>query len=1202
MRTDLHLFLGDKEVEFNNDPKILFNFKISELQKPTITKNSWTKQLTISSTPANDDIFNHYWNLERTQNGMTFNAMTKTPFQLFINGSLIQKGYAKLDSVKMSNHKAEYQVRLFGGIGEFIYNLSYNQGSTEDRKTLASLIYVNDDIKTEPELGFTINKDTIKEAWDTLDGTGPDKWKVINFAPCYNGIPADFDADKILINNRGSAAVFQKYASVDNTEYRPVYGGSQNASGYSLGELSEELTADEVFDFRSYLQRPVVNVRRVLQACFHPSNNGGYQVVLDNGADGLHHFFHEGNPYWTKGWMTLPMLRDLGVDGGTSTNISGATIQSVSRNRKNVVFNAGSLSQIDNVRLRINVGLNASEITGSPTTLYTHYHYQSAAHTLNTDYVRNYDYNGAAVFMLVGRDISGQICAQSDAYCLSSYPYNQYGQPIGDKFSINGYPAPKNIRYVEGVWKKISNKWRFCNRAGQQQDIEFSFPTTSPIATLEIATQTNAGEKVVYKVWGNEFKDDTPDISFVLGYPTEYVNENSLKTYAQVIADRRMTHFTFDITDFYAVATDYEALFSDTYIPRDKILSTSFTPADFLLSFCHMFGLYIYQNPEEVAEDPVSCPKGVIHIMDRDTFYTDQYVDINGRIDRSKNMTISPTLAGSKWYMFDVEPIESECGVNYKKVYGHNYGEQRINTGYNFDSNTTNLYEGNVFKSGVMVREKDKYFSLPYKSAPVYAWNGMKYSLFAAGDNGWDNTEIEIPVVSIGNKTPINDLGLNGYDAMPKLQCHGEKNEATEGEYVLLFYKDKVDTIADYWITDDVLEMQILNDNACWLMPNSGLDAVGNEIGIKINRLPQFTRDLINFGAQEGNVVNSWNFGHPQAIFVPNVYTTEGDSLYDKVWESYIGDLYSVDGRKLECSVNFQGIPTNEWLRKFYWFDNSIWVLWELKDFNYADPTSVQAVFVKVQDVNNYKLDQITDSGIEKIVLDTKRIGHSGGTITGQVILQSGGRWSTEGGRIYGDGGQYVDNAIRPNNGSGSISNISVVIPASTAQTDIIWSVCVDTDAYEAVCTQLLQEGDDSAYVNITEDTSVNTAEATDILLHYTDRNIESLSVSVSYVISGVPQVQQNWIENVVLNTNAKTITAHLTANNLYTRTALIELTGIGTKGDTASDICEVSQSAGGAADLSVQPDSLTFEYYEYTDTTKSIGITYGGNWTITEQ
>lgn len=1203
MRQDLHLFIGGKEVEFNNDPKILFNFKETDLENPTNVKNSWTKTITINSTPANDDIFTHFWNLERTQGGgINFNAMVKTPFELYINNALIQNGYAKLDNVKMSNNSIQYQISLYGGLGDFFYNLSYVQGSVGDeKKTLASLIYINSEISTEPELDFTINRDTIKAAWDTITETGTqlDKWKVINFAPVYNGIPDDFDADKVLINNRGSAGIFHK----NEGGYQPIYNGSKNVSGYSLGEMTEELTADETFDFRSYLQRPVVNVKRVIEACCHPANNGGYQVKLDT------HFFDNGgpnteNPYWTKAWCTLPMLRDLEVEGGESTEITGATIQNTSKNRKNVVFGTSSLSQIDNVRLRINVGLNTSEITGSPSTLYTHYHFDSPAHTTNTDYVRNYDYNGAALFMLVGRDVNGVICAQSDAYCLSSYAYNQYGNPIGDGFSVEGYPAPKNIRYVEGVWKKSGTKWRFCNRQGQQVDIEFTFPGAAPIASLEIATQTNAGEKVVYKVWGNEFKDNTPNISFVLAWPQEYVSENTLKTYAQVIAPRNMTHFTYDITDFYAIATDFEALFSDTYIPKSKLLSTSYTPADFLISYCKMFGLYFYRDPAELADDPTSCPQGVIHIMDRDTFYKDEYVDLQDAIDRSKTMTITPTMAASKWYRFEQEPIESEAGNAYKKTYGYNYGRQLVNTGYDFDNNTTDLYKGNVFKSGVMVREKDKYFAMPINGAPVYAYNGFKYSLFDIGEDGYDSVELEINK-RIYNKTDINTLNLKGYDAMPKLQCHTEKNSASDGDGVLLFYKGYVQTPNDYWLTDDVLEMQTINGgNACWLMPNAGIDAAGNSIAIKTNILPHFSRDLVNFGLQEGNIVNSWNFGQPQVIFSPNTYTTENDNIYSKCWKSFIGDMFSVDGKSLNCYVNFKGVPSADWLRKWYWFDNSIWRLNEIKDWNAADENTTNCTFIKVQDINNYKLAKITSVGNEMIILNSNTIGYSGGTIGGRIILQSGGNWFTEGGRIYGTdifGNEYyIDNAIRPNTGHGETTNISVVIPQSSAIGEITWRVCFEDDHDSPlICATIVQDGDTSPYLAFTESSIDKTAEATNITAHFTKRNVQTgLTASVDY--DG--QVQTGWVSNVVVDEMNGVITADLSANMLFARHAYIVLSGVGTNGDPVQARVQVSQSSGGAADLSVQPDTLTFEYYDTSSTTKIVNITYGGNWTITEQ
>lgn len=1175
MRTDIHLFIGDKEVDFSTDPKILFNFKLTELSNPTVTKNSWTKQVTIPSTPNNDDIFNHFYKLERTNYGVDFNAMLKAPFSLYINGTLVQNGYAKLDSVKITHNTCEYLVHLYGGIGDFLYNLSYNDGSVgNEKKTLASLSYVSydDSVTIEPNLDFTINKETIAEAWNNIEQPSS-KWNVINFAPCYNGIPEDFDADKFIINNNGSAPIFQKsYPGEGGVTYRPVYGGSQNASGYSLGELEEELTCDETFDFRSYLQRPVVNVHRVLQACFAPINNGGYQVKLDN------HFFNYNNPYWTRGWCTLPMLRDLEIEAGQTAYISGATIQNTSTNRKNISFNASSLSELNNVRIRINVGLKASEITGTSTTMYTYQHYQNHTSTTiqGSTYVRNLTYNGAALFMLVGRDSNGVIVAKSKAYCLSSSDYNAYGHPVWNGFKVAGYPEPDDVEFVKGKWRKISGVWKFCNMNGDVTDIEFSFPTSSPIATLEIATQTNSSEYIKYKLSGSE-SSDNPNISFVNVCPTMNTTGTTNQTKAQVWAARQMTHFTYSITSFYAEATDYEALFSNTYIPKDRLLSTSYTPAEFLMSYCKMFGLYVYRNPSEQADDPVACPKGVIHIMDRDTFYTEEYINLNERIDRSKTMTLTPTLAGSKWYLFDQDPIESDAGDAYKRTYGYDYGRQLINTNYNFDNNTTKLYDGNVFKSGVMVREKDKYFALPYMGAPVYAWNGMKYSLFKSGDDGWDSTEIEIPTIKISNKIDINSLGLKGYDAMPKLQCHNNENGGTDGAGVLLFFKGFVSTVNDYWLTDDVLEMQTLNGNACWLIPGSGYDAVGNTIGIKKNSLPCFTRDLINFGLQEGYIVNSWNFGHPQVIFSPNTYTTDGDSIYDKCWKDYISDIYDQNSKKLSCYVNFIGIPENSWLRKYWWFDNGIWALWEINDFNLADPSSVQCTFVKIQDVNNYKLNPITDAGNENIILNSNRVPYSGGTITGQVILQSGGHWFSvdSDGVIMGTDLQgntyYVSNALRPHTGQGQTTNIQVVFPQSSAQTEINWNICIEDDYDNRICTQVIQEGDTSPYIDFEASSKEQTANVTGgtYVLYYTAQNIVQDSVSVSS--------DAQWITAITVNTTNKSITLGVNPSTMpYQRTANLTINALGINGAVVNNATHFYQQGGS---ITLWPSDIHFDY-----------------------
>lgn len=1193
MRTDIHLFIGEKEVEFSTDPKILFNFKLTELNNPTITKNSWTKQVSIPSTPANDDIFNHFWNLERTNYGVDFNAMVKAPFSLYINGTLVQNGYCKLDSVKVNHNAYEYAIHLYGGIGDYLYNLSYNDGSVgNEKKTLGSLIYVTEDTTTEPDLNFTINKDAVSNAW-TYIGQPSSKWDVINFAPCYNGIPEDFDANKVLINNRGSAAVFQKNYGESGVTYRPVYGGSQNESGYSLGETSEEMTCDETFDLRSYLQRPVVNVQRVLKACFHYANNGGYQVKLDS------HFFNDNNPYWTKGWVTLPMLRDLEVEAGQTEQVTGASIQSINKNRKNVVFSTSSLAEVNNVKLRINVGLVASAITGNASTVYTYYHYENNTSTTLTGnkYVKNLTYNGAAIFMLVGRDRNGVIVAKSKAYCLSSSDYNAYGHPVWNNFSVEGYPEPDDVEFVRGKWRKINGVWKFCNMNGDVVDIEFSFPSSSSIATLEIATQTNSSEYCKYKLSGMNSADRS-NLSFILVWSNMNATGNTNQTNAQVMSSKIMTEFTYNITSFYADATDYESLFSNTYIPKERLLSTSYTPAEFLLSYCKMFGLYIYRNPSEEADDTTLCPKGCIHIYDRDSFYTEEFINLNERIDRSKTMTITPTLAGSKWYLFDQDPVESDAGIAYKRTYGYNYGRQLVNTNYNFDNNTTNLLDNSVFKSGIMVREKDKYFAMPYRDAPIYAWNGMKYSLFAPGENGWDDVEIEIPTIKLSSSVDINSLGLRGYDCMTKLQCHSDNNSGTDGAGVLLFYRGKVNTLNDYWITDDVLEMQTLNDgNACWLICGSGLDALGNTIGIKTNNLPHFTRDLINFGLQEGYIVNSWNFGHPQVIFSPNTYTTDGDSIYDKVWANYMADLYSQDGKKIDCYVNFKGIPENSWLRKYWFFDNGIYALWEIKDFNLADPSSVQCTFVKIQDVNNYKLNAITDAGNESIVLSSNRVPYSGGTLTGQVILQSGGHWfSTDSdGVVYGTDLQgnnyYVSNALRPHTGQGQTTNIQVVFPQSSAHTEITWNVCIEDDYDNSICTQVVQEGDYTPYLDFapeSKNVEVGTNAQT-YVLYFVAQNIRPNSVTAS---SNSPE----WVNVVSVDEATSSITLSVSASTMGgLRTALITINGIGINGAVVNNQTQFKQQG---SDIDIDYDRVDFNYNETG--TNRVRIITSSNWTAT--
>ena len=249
--------------------------------------------------------------------------------------------------------------------------------------------------------------------------------------------------------------------------------------------------------------------------------------------------------------------------------------------------------------------------------------------------------------------------------------------------------------------------------------------------------------------------------------------------------------------------------------------------------------------------------------------------------------------------------------------------------------------------------------------------------------------------------------------------------------------------------------MAILNDGQpCWIYTDDEYDAGGTQIARKVTTFPVFTRDIILFGSEYGNIVHSWNFGHPQVIYSPDTYTTQGDSIYDVAWKNYIRDLYSVDTRKLTCYVRAEmdDRPWPYWLRRFYWFNNAIWRLNEIKDLNLCAYDTTKMEFIKVQDIENYKLDKIEYQGRNELVLDSGTVHYSGGTITGKVILQGAGGWvagdylrgTDEEGHSY-----YLDIAdvMTPWRGTGqAVTPFTINVPANTGQTRITWDVLVIDD------------------------------------------------------------------------------------------------------------------------------------------------------------
>ena len=205
MRRKISLYIADQLVDLDDQSFILFNYTREDLSNPTIVRNSFSQQITLKGTPANNKIFGGSFRTDRVvgisggDSGVDYNASQKTPFTIYDEmGEILESGYVKLDSVSKTGGDIQYKVTLYGGLGSFFYALSYDENG--NKRTLADLVYRDTD-NPDTELNFTINATAIHNAWGRLKGGSsyPEMFDIINFAPCYNGIPdGNFSPDKAL--------------------------------------------------------------------------------------------------------------------------------------------------------------------------------------------------------------------------------------------------------------------------------------------------------------------------------------------------------------------------------------------------------------------------------------------------------------------------------------------------------------------------------------------------------------------------------------------------------------------------------------------------------------------------------------------------------------------------------------------------------------------------------------------------------------------------------------------------------------------------------------------------------------------------------------------------------------------------------------------------------------------------------------------
>ena len=948
MNKNIKLYINGIEADLTEDISLPITYVQEDLTNPTIVKNSFSKTVTLPGTKTNNSIFGQFYKLDRftinhtgnTTVGVEYDPSKRIPFQIYKNADIVESGYLQLNAVNVDSYKVSYDTTLYGGLGDFFYGLSYKEDG--EKLTLADLNY-------KDNLTFKINKEYIQDCFNNpMDG------RLLTFIPSLNGLYDDFDNDTCLINTKDST-IFPTEQTEGNIKYTTY-------NGFGLAKLNKSYDEWEIRDLRSYKQRPALRLKTLVTSIL---DNSGYKYELDD------KFFNERNPYWNDTFIALPLLSSNGedevtqraqldkflsnqfiigestIEGGNRFGVSGTFIV---QNGEGITQGSGDnidLSKVSDsstidVNLDINITFTATGISNEDELYMCLYR---SMYNEESDYTQTY---------LQTRTFLQFQLAVIDAYqTRSESPWYNFAGELSDDYV---YDINKNNTTV-GTFKRISdNKYAFVDE-NNNNTFRLTVKASKKSDTIRLRLSTR---------WVKQEAGDHSGASYL--FEDKLLNENVPQN--TVLGN---IESDWDVNEYSLEITSPSGIGSGTVITQGTILKTENTPADYLLNIGKLFGWYYVKDINEKK----------ISIMSRETFFKNNIVNIEDRLDYSKNFNINPVLFDKKWYKMTLNTPETYFAKKYNKEYDLDYGQKRLDTGYNFNTETTNLYEDSIFDNVISVRDSDKYYRTFYdkegNEVPCFVNDNLSYQLFHKNDVSKEITSVEQNLygVNIIDKNKTREWnGLRGTDCMVKSCFYSLDNDEKSLEEIsssILFYNGTRDLLdiknkpIKYWITDDLPEMADLNDGQpCWLYNNSDKDKSGNTIAILRTTLPQFikykTQELWQRGStgelyyvDTGNVKQSLDFGLPKEIYIDGLNYSEDATIYNNYWKKFYNDQFNVNTKKVTCYVNlYDWDVKQELLRQFYYFNNGIWILNKIDNYDVTSNNTTRCEFIKVQDITNY--------------------------------------------------------------------------------------------------------------------------------------------------------------------------------------------------------------------------------------------------------
>lgn len=912
---NIQLFLSDQEVELSEIVQFPLNKTFASLQSPTDILVEYSKSVNIPMTKNNNRIFANAYRLDdvvitgnNTNIGLYIDPTKRIPMKLIYNGDIVLDGYAKFVSTTNDGKKGYYTINLFGKLGDIfkeLMNIVTSEsllGDLHPRYCIDYWTFVkNDDNGNTPFSPPLVDRSLVKKSWENdrpncwtfLNEST--KWKftdVFGLAPSHRGLYPNFESAMLQVGSNEIKEMKDYIADIwpDNvTNIEDVIG-----DGFRDYEMNQ---------YRSYMMKPYIYFNQLMRVYVGKCKEiTGYDIKLDS------KWFNNNNPYWSRMCYMLDYFDEI--------------------NRK---------IKRDDERLSLPT-THTTYLSQSSSGLNSQMNMQTTI--VDNSYIRTA--NGIVINPIsieFGCDINQkpqeiQRVITPSGRVESTTTILRYVDILGDttaEVSVNVINKTNNTTKTYSYWTIGSNDENnkpnyirstqflelFVKDGSTTSDLTTFINYTITTPTIEIDGEFNDGIRIEVDV---KFRNNKG------AYDSRRVDSagNQINAGTQNPALYQLRVFqstsgqgstsTTRYTTYYNITGNYSGSKFPMTLGEISVSTfsggISFSPEtiykkeeplfNVILQYTKMFGLVW----------DIDYKNKIINLLTRDSLFKNYIIDDwSNKIDISKGYTITQSNIQSKYLNFNYEDVDGYIYKPYKTKYGVNIGGKKLNTGYEFNNEVKDLFEG-ILPSSVSSRSFTSFKSL-------IDWNGEGLIL---------PTEEQRVMIDCDNEDSSSSISMNNW------------------------YLRGDNITDDVYITDDSLYM-LSTEKICYISEDYA--STTPTIATNVTQFPIFTTTINEDDTKYGLFFNVPNEDY---TYDNSIFGVGNNDIYNLFWKSYINELYNVQSKVVTAYVNLSNEDyLNFTSNKFVTIDNQLFIVNKITDFNPSNNQLTKVELIRINDPNNLK-------------------------------------------------------------------------------------------------------------------------------------------------------------------------------------------------------------------------------------------------------